>query len=773
MRSIIFLRYNFFIVLENAKSFKAAPFLNISYLKQITKILEDQNLNYRLLDALNVTSFQDYQCCFLLIEDSLLYVISIGETDIVKSQLLFKNLQKAAKLDDGDPLTLIMDATQLHNMPASASEEIDLFDIPFRKYWTKIIFIEDDIAKRIADNDELHQPEHLKGVEKVNKAETAIVYALTGKRPDMSLKEQLETLSKSELIDEIVKLKTRASLEHSKESLSANQIVEAITDFTWKKEDPKILEFNKEHALSPVYNLLNSIITDFKELKQEFTTLKEEFYQRLQFQVGEIMYQEASLRAIFDSLDSSVWMVDEQFNLLAFNSNFCKHLNAQYGINPKVGMNVLEQVDLSEHYDKTIDRISASLKGKEANYRDYYREKGNIIKVVDSKIFPVVVNKDIRGVACLTSDITEGYEAQEKIKDSEHIIASVNKNISEAIYRSSQDQGLIFVNEAFVNMFGFDSKEELYQHSELNSIYANPEDREKLGDLLIKKKEVTNLEVQFRKKNGLIFTGLISSMVSEGEKGGKFFDGAIRDVTAIKSAQEKLKKQNRELKKLNTELDSFVYSASHDLKAPLSSVKGLINLAKKETDKDRLADYLDLVEKSINKLDDFIKDIVDLSRNARQDVQSELIDFNDLIKDTLDNYQYLENYDKIIKKVNVEQELAFYSDKRRLKVIFNNIISNAIRYFNPYIDQPFVEINIKIDHEKAFIKISDNGLGIDNQYLNKIFDMFFRASNNSKGTGIGLYIVKETIQKVQGEIKVKSKVAKGTTFEVSIPNLQS
>jgi PAS domain S-box-containing protein len=349
----------------------------------------------------------------------------------------------------------------------------------------------------------------------------------------------------------------------------------------------------------------------------------------------------------------------------------------------------------------------------------------------------------------------------------------VNKNISEAIYRSTHDKGLIFINEAFVKMFGFDSKEELYQHVKLNSLYANPDDRERLGNLLIKKKEVTNVEVQFQKKNGETFTGLISSMVSLDEEGATYFDGAIRDVTAIKSAQEKLKKQNRELKKLNTELDSFVYSASHDLKAPLSSVKGLINLAKDEDDKEKLAYYLDLVDKSINKLDDFIKDIVDLSRNARQEVKSEPIDFKEIVQDTLDNYQYLENYDRIEKKIKIESDVPFYSDKRRLKVIFNNLISNSIRYFNSFIDNPYVEIVIETNAEHATIEISDNGLGIENQYLEKIFDMFFRASNNSKGTGIGLYIVRETIQKIQGEIQVKSKIAKGSKFTVTIPNLKS
>lgn len=741
--------------------------LDIKYIDQITNILNNQNLNFELLESLNITEFQDFKCYYLLIEKSVLYVVSVGKVDGKKSQLFFKNLQQAAHSRSGKKLTFIMDTSKLLSIPASARKEINFFDLSFRKYWSRFLFIYQGIGKVIMDMYEHHKPEHLIGVERISNPHIAIDYAVNGRKPEISYDEHLNSLSRKELIEEIKNLKEK---EHNHDG--ANEIINFLNEISWKGKDTDLIKSKYSGSLSTAYGLLNTIITDFKELNNEYEELKHDFYNKLQFQVGEVLHQEASLRAVFDSFESMAWMVDSQFNLMVFNKKFHDHLKAQYGIVPEVGMNVLEQEELADQFDKTIHRINIALNGKEESYRDFYREEGKTVKVVDSKIFPVEVNKNIKGVACLAHDITESYEATERIKSNEHIIASVNKNISEAIYRSSHDKGLIFVNEAFVNMFGFESKEELYSHPDLNSIYANPDDRQRLGKLLIKEKEVTNVEVKFRKKNGDTFTGLISSMVSEDEEGTKYFDGAIRDVSAMKSAQEKLKKQNRELKKLNTELDSFVYSASHDLKAPLSSIKGLINLAKNETDKEQLANYLNLVDQSINKLDAFIKDIVDLSRNARQEVQADSINFDEIVQETLDNYQYLENFDKIDKRIKVDMDVDFYSDKRRLKVIFNNIISNAIRYFNPFNDNPFVEIMVRTDAEKAVIKISDNGLGIENEYLEKIFDMFFRASNLGKGTGIGLYIVKETIQKVKGEIQVESEVEKGTTFTVTLPNLK-
>jgi len=745
--------------------------LNRRYLNQITEILDAQKFRYMLLEDLNIVDFQDYSCYYLLIESKVLYVISMGKTDVQRSQKFFRNLQKAAQSNSGQKLTLIMDATQLYNIPDSTRNEIHYFDLSFRKRWEKVLFIYQGIATVIMDMYERYKPQHIDGVEKVSRPSCAIEYAINGGTPNLTSDDYLNALSREELILEVKRLKEGESKFNAEEEEESRRLIDILAKISWEKEKTPLINFDTNDKFSPIYGLLNTIITDFKDLNLKHKSLEDNFFSKLQFQVGEILHQEASLRSIFDSLDSMIWMVDPQFNLMAFNDKFKHHLIMQYGFPPEVGMNVIEQTELAGQNEKTIHRISQALDGKEKNYRDYYEKNEKITKVVDSKIFPVVLGEQIRGVACLTNDVTEKFETQERIKSSERILASVNKNISEAIYRSSHEKGLIFINEAFVKMFGYDSKKELYHHVALYGLYANPDDRERLGKMLIKKKEVTNMEVQFRKKNGEVFTGLLSSMVSEDENGVKYFDGAIRDVTAIKSAQEKLKKQNRELKKLNTELDSFVYSASHDLKAPLSSVKGLINLAKNEDNKEQLATYLDLVDKSINKLDDFIKDIVDLSRNARQDIQAEYINFQELINDTLDNYQYLENFDKIRKLIEIEEKTDFYSDKRRIKVIFNNLISNAIRYFNPFIDDPRVEINVKVDNEKAVLKISDNGLGIEPQYLEKIFEMFFRASNNSKGTGIGLYIVKETIQKVNGEIKVSSEVEKGTTFSVILPNL--
>jgi signal transduction histidine kinase len=240
------------------------------------------------------------------------------------------------------------------------------------------------------------------------------------------------------------------------------------------------------------------------------------------------------------------------------------------------------------------------------------------------------------------------------------------------------------------------------------------------------------------------------------------------EIAIRRATEDKIKISNRQLRKANAELDNFVYSVSHDLRAPIASVLGLVNLAKKEKDIKMMYKYVEMVEKSASQQDAFIKDILNLSRNSRLEISNDPIAFEEMIAEIFEQLQYYQDNKKINKEVNIEQSMNFHSDQKRLKVIFNNLISNAIRYSNGH--DPVIKINISVDDATAKIKIQDNGIGIDEQHLKKVFNMFYRATDDNAGSGLGLYIVKETVEKLKGNVSLESKHLAGTTVNLEIPN---
>lgn len=263
--------------------------------------------------------------------------------------------------------------------------------------------------------------------------------------------------------------------------------------------------------------------------------------------------------------------------------------------------------------------------------------------------------------------------------------------------------------------------------------------------------------------------------VGEGDE-----DGSDFEVRLMKSANSELlmiirdiserKRAERELIKRNFELDSFVYRASHDLKAPLNSLMGLIDLFTRESKDEELKPYLKMMNKSVVKLEFFIRDLTNFSRNARLEVNHTAINFREMIYDSSDNLRFMENADRIQKRVKIDSEIPFYSDPMRIGIIFNNLISNAVKYQNLREEESFVEVQVTSDEGKASISVIDNGIGIPERHQKNIFKLFFRASTQSYGSGLGLYIVKNAVEKLNGKIWFKSEEQKGTSFFIELPN---
>ena len=243
------------------------------------------------------------------------------------------------------------------------------------------------------------------------------------------------------------------------------------------------------------------------------------------------------------------------------------------------------------------------------------------------------------------------------------------------------------------------------------------------------------------------------------------------EISTREKTEKKIRISNNELRKTNEELDNFVYKVSHDLRAPISSILGLVNIAKKDNEVENMLSCINQIEHSAITQDNFIKDIIELTKNARIKPKCQKINFNQLVEETFEYLKYSMNRKPPKLNLSLQQSKDFYSDNNRLKVIFNNIISNSIKYSDP--KKTEIDINIEVYNGHAKIDIEDKGNGIEKKYHDDVFKMFFRATDKNAGSGLGLYIVKETVDKLKGNILLESEPKKGTTLKMKLPSMRN
>ena len=244
-----------------------------------------------------------------------------------------------------------------------------------------------------------------------------------------------------------------------------------------------------------------------------------------------------------------------------------------------------------------------------------------------------------------------------------------------------------------------------------------------------------------------------------------------QEITELKKSEEQLKAQNIELEKVNHELDQFVYSASHNLRAPLLSMKGLLGLIEDdEIEAPARQRFIDEIYKSIQRLDATIKDIIDYSKNARLELLPTPIDLEQLVRNTHEDLKFYEGT-TVSLELSILQSSAFFTDERRLKSIVHNIMSNSVKYSDPSKENCSLNVEVAITPEACTLVFTDNGKGISEENQRRVFDMFYRGTTERSGSGLGLYIVKEMTERIGGSIELKSELGSGTSLTLTLPNL--
>jgi signal transduction histidine kinase len=227
--------------------------------------------------------------------------------------------------------------------------------------------------------------------------------------------------------------------------------------------------------------------------------------------------------------------------------------------------------------------------------------------------------------------------------------------------------------------------------------------------------------------------------------------------------------QNRRLSLANKELERFAYIASHDLKTPLRTIVSYLDLIEKKINKNEyegINDYFDFVRKGSKQMNTLITEVLEYSKlNINEFTDTEQIDLNEVVSD---NLKSLEIFIKEKNAVIVSQSLpAIKANRLMMSILFQNLLENAIRY--NVSEVPTVEISVEREATAIQLIFRDNGVGIERQYKDKIFEMFTRLSSTEEGTGMGLAICKKVIQRMNGDIWFESEVNNGSAFFVKIP----
>ena len=229
-----------------------------------------------------------------------------------------------------------------------------------------------------------------------------------------------------------------------------------------------------------------------------------------------------------------------------------------------------------------------------------------------------------------------------------------------------------------------------------------------------------------------------------------------------------LKKKEEAIQHRQEEMEAFIDHLSHDLKGPLNSLLSLYALVEHDFKEDeKVMEYVGYYHGGISRLHRMVSDTLKLSKIRQSVLGTDNIDLPHLVEDCLQNFTNLPEFSRIrfIKKVSVSKNIRL--EKNLLRTILQNLLENAIKYSSEY--HPKVEICAVEEEEGLRLEISDNGIGIPEEAQERVFERFFRASELAGGTGLGLYIVKQAVNKLKGNIYLRSEAGKGTTFIVLIP----
>ncbi len=334
----------------------------------------------------------------------------------------------------------------------------------------------------------------------------------------------------------------------------------------------------------------------------------------------------------------------------------------------------------------------------------------------------------------------------------------------EGIYRMNARYELTYTNTAFLKLFGYTSIEEY--NSLRKSIFGDEADETLVRSSLNAGERIIDRRVLFRTRYNGNFWGLLSCFRDEHDS----CVGAVLDITSLVETEHTLRLNSDALAKSNMELDRFIYSASHDIRSPISTVMGLINLIHLETDHVRQMELVGMIGTTMTKLDTFLHQLSSHSKNARRHIEVARIELPQLLSEVVERLSDHPNFKEITIHTDAAISGDFFSDQERLSTILYDVLKNAMDFADAAKQNMEVDIHAQFVRNRMIIEIFDNGIGISEGRVSNVFDLFYKASSQSRGSGLGLYLVRETTTRLGGIVTLHSRLGVGTLVRLEIPN---
>lgn len=481
---------------------------------------------------------------------------------------------------------------------------------------------------------------------------------------------------------------------------------------------------------------------------------------------GELSRSKEQLSDALALANLSTWELDVASDRMKVGENFVKMLGEGLTVCEGNVVNVDDFVslihpdDLHTYY-LAMDR---AMKSRVEDYLDFteyriIRPKGEIRNIYIS----IKVQKDHEGNHLRHFGTIQDITPIRKAIAEKERFGSIIEATSDIVLMLDKHLNLIYLNQAARDFYGFSPEDNVTgfpvkilqsEHSQkLTRDYAIPVAASRgiwSGENVIQR---------YDKELITVSQVIISHKAIDGEV--EYYSSIIRDISDQKQIEQDLKYKNKEL-------DTFVYKASHDLRGPIASLLGLYKIVENEIKDEKALEYFDLYNKQITRLNDIILTLIQLTKIKEVDINKEKINFKSIINSCINLFTNLPNFDNVRFNLKIDLDRPFVSDRGLITTILQNLVENAIKYSKP--GQPGdVDIEIKRNlNDDLLIKVEDNGIGIEKNIQGEVFNMFFRANDQVIGSGLGLYILKNAVEKLNGKVSLFSKVNEGTTFSIKI-----